>query len=131
MLRNLPVDAAALGLIAVSQPDPQMIWEEKDGRRQLTDRQETNDDGVLLWTAYVIPTQVERPEVLNVRVPAPQQPVLTMFGPVTVDGLIARVGVGKDGKASQYWEASSVRDGAPQPGRRQHSNGEQKTEQAA
>lgn len=130
MLRNLPVDAAALGLVSVSQPDPLMIWEEKDGRRQLTDRQETNDDGVLLWTAYVMPTQIERPEVLNVRVAAPQQPVLTMLGPVTIDGLIARVGVGKDGKASQYWEASSVRDAGHQ-GRRNGQHGEQKSEQAA
>jgi hypothetical protein len=129
MLRTLPVDPGPLGFVSAGEPDPVMIWEEQDGRRVLTDRQETNDHteqcatdctrhtGDPLWTAYVMPTGADRPEVLQLRVPAKVQPVLTLFGPVDVVGLEVNVRVDKVGKLAQYWSASEVRD-AVQPGRK-------------
>jgi hypothetical protein len=133
MLRTLPVDPGPLGFVAAGQPDPVMIWAEQDGRRVLTDRQETDEHteqcstdctrhtGELLWTAYVLPTAAERPEVLQLRMPAKQQPVLTLFGPVDVVGLEVNVRVDKAGRLAQYWAAAEVRD-APQTGRK---NGQQ------
>jgi hypothetical protein len=113
-LRTLPIAAELLGLVAAAQPEPLMRWDEKDGRRVLTDHQEKDENsGEPLWTAYVMPTGQDRPEVISVRVPARQQPVLTQFGPVAVDNLEAAVRAGKDGRLAQYWSASSIRDAAP------------------
>ena len=131
MLRTLPVHAEPLALVAAGQPEPVAVWEEKDGRRQLTDRVEHDETtGHPLWTCYVMPTAAERPEVLSLRVPAPQQPVLTLFGPVHVEGLEVNVRVDKAGKLAQYWAATGIRDAGHQ-GRRNGQHGEQKAEQAA
>lgn len=116
-LRTLPIAAELLGLVAAAQPEALMRWDEKDGRRVLTEHQEKDDAGDFLWTAYVMPTGTERPEVLQVRVPARQQPVVTQFGPVALDNLEVNVRVGKDGKLAQYWSATSIRD-AGQAGKR-------------
>ena len=68
----------------------------------------------------------DRPEVLSVRVPARQQPVLTQFGPVAVDNLEVNVRVDKSGRLAGYWNAAGVRDAA-QPARR-NGQVEHKTE---
>lgn len=113
-LRTIPVAAELLGLVSAGQPEPLMRWDEKDGRRVLTDQQEKDEEtGEPLWTAYLMPTGADRPEVLSVRVRARQQPVLTQFGPVAVDGLEVNARVGKDGRMAQYWSAAGIRDGAP------------------
>lgn len=127
-LRTLPIAAELLGLVAAGQPEALMVWAEENGRRVLTDRQETDDSGEPLWTAFLMSTLADRPEVLQVRVPARHQPVLSLFGPVAVDSLEVNVRVGKDGKLGQYWSAAAVRDAA-QPGRR--NGAELKSEQAA
>lgn len=130
-LRTIPVAAELLGLVAAGQPEALMIWEERDGRRQLTDRPETDPDtGELLWTAFVMPSAAERPEVLQVRVPARQQPVVTLFGPVALDNLSVNVRIDKSGRLAQYWSAAGIRDAGPGQ-RRNGSHGEQKTEQAS
>ena len=102
-LRTIPVAAEMLGFVAAGQPEPLMRWDEKDGRRVMSERQEKDDAGDFLWTAYVMPTTAERPEVIQVRVPARQQPVLTQFEPVAVDNLEVNVRVGKDGSSALYW----------------------------
>lgn len=129
-LRTIPVAAELLGLVAAAQPEPLMVWEEREGRRTLTDRQEHDEEtGEPIWTAYLMPVGSERPEVLSVRVRAPQQPVLTQFGPVAVDNLAVNVRVGKDGRMAQYWEAAGIRDAA-QPAKR-NGQPEHKPEGAA
>jgi hypothetical protein len=125
MIRTLPVRAEDLGFVSAGQPEPVMVWEEIGGRRTLTDRQEHDEQGMPLWTAYLMPTLAERPEVLQVRVAARQQPVLAQFGPVTLDGLVVNVRKNRNGDLVQYWEASGVTD-AGQGNRREH-----KQEQAA
>lgn len=118
MLRTLPVDPGPLGFVSAGQPDPVMVWAEEGGRRVLTDRQEHDDaTGDPVWTAYVMPTAAERPEVVQVRVPAKVQPVLTLFGPVDVVGLEVNVRVDKAGKLAQYWSAAEVRDAGQGPRR--------------
>lgn len=120
MLRTLPVAAEMLGFVSAGQPEPLMIWEEKDGRRQLTDKQEQDDQtGEPIWTCYLLPTTADRPEVLSVRTRGRQQPVLTQFGPVAVDSLEVNVRVDKSGRLAQYWSAAGVRD-AGQGGRKNH-----------
>jgi hypothetical protein len=87
----------------------------------LTDRQEKDEaTGEPLWTAYCLPSVADRPEVISIRVPAKQQPVLSIFGPVAVDNLEVNARVGKDGRMAQYWSAASIRDAGgnghrPQP----------------
>ena len=121
-LRTIPVAAELLNLVAAGPCDPVAVWEEKDGRRVLTDRQEHDEEsGEPLWTAYVMPTGTDRPEVLSVRVRARQQPVLTQFAPVAFDNLEVNVRVGKDGRVAQYWSAGGVRDASSGTGRRSPS----------
>lgn len=122
-LRTLPIDAAPLNFVSAGQPEPVMVWEDVAGRRTLTDRQEHDDHGRPVWTCYVMATTAERPEVISLRVPADQQPVLSQFGPVTLVGLEVNVRVDKAGKLAQYWAASEVRDGAQ--GRRHDKPSEQ------
>lgn len=124
MLRTLPVDPAPLNLVSAGTPEALMIWGEENGRRVITDRQETDSHtaqcdpgctrhtGRKLWTCYLMSSSAERPELISVRVPADHQPVLSQFGPVTLVGLEVNVRVGRDGKLAQYWAASEVRDAA-------------------
>ncbi|MFC5140311.1 hypothetical protein ACFPK1_18875 [Actinomycetospora rhizophila] len=130
-LRTLPIAAELLNFVAAGPCEPVAVWEERDGRRTLTDKQETDPEtGEPLWTAFVMPTTAERPEVIQVRVRARQQPVVTQFGAVALDNLEASVRVDKAGKLAQYWSASNIRDagnGHRKP-HEQHKNGEQKPE---
>lgn len=128
MLRTLPVDPGPLGLVSAGQPDAIYVWEEQGGRRVLTEKPETDDDGVPLWTCYLMPTAAERPEVLQVRVPAKVQPVVTLFGPIDVAGLEVGVRVDKAGKLAQYWSASEVRDAGQ--GHRRNGSQEHKAAEA-
>lgn len=122
MIRTVPVAAEMLGLVAAGQPEPVQVWEDVAGRRTLTDRQEHDDiSGEPVWTCYLMCQAGDRPEILQVRVPAPQQPVLTLFGPVAVDSLEVNVRVDKAGKLAGYWSARGVRDAA-QPGKRNGSS---------
>ncbi|MEJ2860558.1 hypothetical protein [Actinomycetospora flava] len=117
-LRTIPVALDQLPLVAAGPCEPQNVWEEQNGRRVLTDRQETDPDtGERLWSAYVMPVGTDRPEVLQVRVRADQQPVVTQFAPVTFDSLEVNVRVGKDGRLAQYFAGRGLRDAA-QPGRK-------------
>ncbi len=121
MIRTVPVAAEMLGLVAAGPCEPVQVWEDQAGRRTLTDRQETDPDtGELVWTAYLMCQSGDRPEIVQVRVPAPQVPVLTVFGPVAVDSLEVNVRVDKAGKLAGYWSARGVRDAA-QTGRRNGS----------
>lgn len=114
-LRTIPVAPELLGLVAAGQPDPLLKWTEKDGRRTQTDEPERDEQtGDPLWTCYLMPTTAERPEVIQVRVPAKQQPVLGQFSAVAVDNLTVNVRVDKGGKLIQYWAASDVRDAGQQ-----------------
>jgi len=120
-LRTIPVAAEMLNLVAAGPCEAVAVWEEKDGRRVLTDRQEHDEEtGEPLWTAYVMPTGTDRPEVLSIRVRARQMPVLTQFGPVAVDSLEVNARVDRNGKLAQYWSAAGIRDAA-QPGKRNGS----------
>ena len=131
MIRTVPVAAEMLGLVAAGQPDAVMVWEDQGGRRTLTDRQEHDDaTGEPVWTCYLISAAGDRPEVLSVRVPARQQPVLTQFGPVAVDNLEVNVRVDKSGRLAGYWNAAGVRDAA-QPGKRNGQPEHKPAEQAA
>lgn len=138
-LRSIPVAAELLGLVSAGAPDPLMKWTEDGGRRVQTNTQETDDHtkdcpadcarhtGLPLFTCYFLPTVVERPEVIQVRVTARQQPVLTLFGPVAVDNLEVNVRVDKGGKLQQYWSASDVRDAGQQHrrnGQPEHKEGQ-------
>ena len=143
MIRTIPVAADLLGLVAAGQPEPLMEWAEDGGRRVLTDRQEkdghrndcdqtcTRHTGDPLWTAYVMSTAADRPEVLQIRIPARQQPVLTVFAPVAVDNLEVNVRVGRDGKLAQYWAGAGIRDGAPAGRRNGHAESKQTEGQPA
>lgn len=64
MIRTLPIAAEMLNLVSAGQPEPVMVWEDQNGRRVLTDRQEHDDaTGEPIWTCCVMPTGTERPEV--------------------------------------------------------------------
>lgn len=116
MLRTLPIAADRLDAIATGQVEPVMIWADVDGRRQLTDRQEIDETtGELLWTIHALVRTGDRPELLAVRVPAPQCPVVTALGPIDLHGLEVNVRVGKDGKLAAYWSAVGVADPALAP----------------
>ena len=129
-LRTIPVAAELLNLVAAGPCEPLMIWAEQDGRRVLTDRQDADPEtGELLWTAYVMPTGGDRPEVLSIRVRGPQLPVVAQFGAVAVDSLEVNVRVGKDGRMAQYWSAAGIRDAAP--ARNGHKPEQHKQEPAA
>lgn len=117
MIRTIPVAPEMLGLVAAGQPEAVMVWEDVAGRRTLTDRQEHDDQGLPVWNCYLMPTAAERPEVLQVRVSARQQPVLPLFGAVAVDGLEVNVRKNKSGDLVGYWQAGDVRD-AGQSGRK-------------
>lgn len=111
MIRTLPVNGEALGLVSAGTPEAVMVWEDIAGRRTLTDRQETDPaSGQRLWTVYAMPTLAERPEVLQVRVTADQQPVLAMFGPIRLEGLTVNVRKDKSGNLVGYWNATGVAD---------------------
>ena len=111
MIRTVPVAAEMLDLVAAAPPEALMIWAEEGGRRVLTDRQEVDDAGRRLWTCYAMPRlEGQRPEIIQVRVPADVQPVLTVFGAVAFDSLEVRVNVDKAGKLAGYWSARGVRD---------------------
>lgn len=124
MIRTLPVAAELLGLVAAGQPEPVMVWEDVAGRRTQTDRQEHDDDGLPVWTGYLMPTTAERPEVIQVRFSARHQPVLTLFAAVAVDNLEVNVRVDKSGRVAQYWSAADVRDA----GQRRNGQPEHKAE---
>lgn len=126
MIRTIPVAAELLGLIAAAPCEPLMVWEDQGGRRVLTDRQERDEaTDEPVWTAYVMPVVAGvRPEVVSVRVPARQQPVVTHLGPVAFDNLEVRVAVDKGGKLAGYWSAAAIRDAAPGTKRNGHQ-GEQ------
>lgn len=129
MIRTLPIAAEQLGFVAAAPCEAAMIWDEKDGRRVLTDRQERDDHtdrcesdctvhgGEPVWTAYLMSATGARPEVVSVRVPARQQPVVTQFAPVALDNLEVRVAIDRGGKLAGYWSATAIRD-ASQPGRK-------------
>src|SRR4051812_32407888 len=123
MIRTLPIAAEQLGFVAAAPCEAAMIWDEKDGRRVLTDRQERDDHtercdsgctahaGDPVWTAYVMPAgNGVRPEVISIRVPARQVPVVTQFGPVALDNLEVRVAIDRGGKLAGYWSATAIRD---------------------
>ena len=120
-LRTIPIALDQLPLVAAGPCEAEYVWDEINGRRTLTDRQATDaDTGELLWTGYVMPTGTDRPEVLQVRVRAPHQPVVTTFGAVTLDSLEVNVRVGKDGRLAQYFTGRGLRDAGsnghrPQP----------------
>lgn len=127
MIRTLPVNGEALGLVSAGTPEPVMVWEDIAGRRTLTDRQETDKDtGQRLWTVYVMPTLAERPEVLQVRVTADHQPVLAMFGPVKLEGLAVNVRKDKSGNLVGYWNATAAVDASH--GGRKNGHQEHKAE---
>ena len=119
MLRTLPVNAELHGAVATGHVEAVMIWEDQGGRRVLTDRQERDETtGHPLWTVHAMVPTGDRPELLAIRIPAPQQPVVTAFGPVDLHGLEVNVRVGKDGRLAGYWSAVGVADPAQMPGKR-------------
>jgi len=129
MLRTLPVNAELLGAVATGHVEAVAIWEDQAGRRVLTDRQERDETtGWPLWTVHAMVPTGDRPELLAIRVPAQQQPVVTAFGPIDLHGLEVNVRVDKAGKLAGYWSAVGVTDPAQAPGKRQSQDS--KTEPA-
>ena len=119
MIRTIPVDASQLGPVATGHCEAVMIWEDQGGRRVLTDRPELDETtGHPLWTVYVMVPTGDRPELLAVRVPAAQRPVVMAFAPIDLHGLEVAVRVDKAGKLAGYWAAVGVADPAHAPGRR-------------
>jgi len=120
MIRTLPVNAEMLGVVATGHVEPVMIWEDQGGRRVLTDRQERDEQtGDDLWTVHAMVPGGDRPELIAVRIPARQQPVVTPFGPVDFHGLEVRINVNKTtGQLAGYWSAVGVADPALSPGKR-------------
>lgn len=138
MIRTIPVAAEQLGFVAAAPCEPLMVWEDQGGRRVLTDRQERDEHtpqcahdctahtGEPKWNAYVMPAGSNaRPEVLQVQVPARQQPVVTQFGAVAFDDLEVRVAIDKGGKLAGYWSARAIRDAATPAARKNGHQGEQ------
>lgn len=113
-MRTLPIDAAALRMLATGEVQPVAVWAElSDGsRRPVPDAQEKDPGGMPLWTvtAIVPPAQEgDRSELLQVRVGAWEKPTVQEFAPVRFDGLVCRVSVNKrTGQLGQYWEARGL-----------------------
>lgn len=111
-MRSLPVDSNRIRMIGTGAVRPVTPWiDGPDGRRVPGVVQETDDQGRPLWEVEVMAPggPDDRAEVISVRVPAPQAPVVAEFAPVAFHGLWARVGVNKtSGKATQYWSAEGV-----------------------
>lgn len=126
MIRNVPVNAQELNLVAAGPSEAVQVWDRSGDRAVMTDRQELDETtGDPLWTVYAMCAAGGRPEVIQVRVPARQQPVLTQFGALEFDGLEVRVNVGRDGKLAGYWSARAVTDPAQRPGKRDDHKPEQ------
>lgn len=67
MIRTLPVAAEMLDLVCAGPCEAVMICEDIAGRRTLTDRQEHDETtGDPVWTAYLMSSAADRPEVLSV-----------------------------------------------------------------
>lgn len=114
MIRNLPVDAGRLPLLAAApEAEPAPLWGElSDGsRRPIPGKQATTEQGVPLWQVDVLaadPSGQGRPEVVTVSVASPDAPRVQHLAPVAFVNLTARVSVGRDGKLRAYWNADGV-----------------------
>lgn len=114
MIRNLPVDTSRLGLLATGHCNPVQEWVElSDGSRRPSGNQqrEKREDGTLgapLWTVDALVPGEERADLISVQVAAQDQPRVGQFQPLHLEGLTARVSVGRDGKLRMYWSATAV-----------------------
>lgn len=123
MIRNLPVDAARLGLVAATaSAQPAAEWVElSDGSRkpsgnQARARTEDGSVGALLWTLDLLAPGEDRAEVVSVQIASNDEPKVQQFQPVELADLVARVSL--DRKTNQprlYWSATGLRNGRPAP----------------
>lgn len=118
MIRNIAVDTDRAALVATGAVEPVREWVEKDGRRQPSDDQSRDEaTGALLWQVHCLAVGEDRPEVVAVRVPAPDCPAPAAFSPVRFERLIVRVNVNRTtGQLGGYWSAAGI--AAEQHGRR-------------
>ncbi|MGE3795801.1 MAG: hypothetical protein AB7I38_18005 [Dehalococcoidia bacterium] len=112
MIRNVPVDASRLPLVAAtSEPIPVQVWAElTDGsRRPVPESQQKDDAGRPLWTVETLFAEPgQRAEVVSVQVASHDVPRVTQYAPVPFVGLAARVSKGRDGSIRMYWSAEGV-----------------------
>lgn len=113
-MRELPIDANALRMLATGEVQPVQVWAElADGsRRPVEGAQEKDPHGAPLWTvgALVPPAQEgDRAELISVRVASYDRPTVQEFSPIRFDGLRCRVSVNRrTGSLAQYWAAEQV-----------------------
>lgn len=123
MIRNLPIALDRLPLIATGHVTPVQEWVEMhDGSRRPSGNQARQklDDGTLgapLWEVAVLSPEADRPELISVQVATHEEPKVTAYQPVQLDGLTVRVTVGRDGKLRGYWSATAAH---PAKGAHQH-----------
>lgn len=93
-MRNIPVDASQLSLIATGKVSEKAEYQNlANGGTQRTGNQATNERGERLWVidCLVDDDEANRAEVIGVTVAASYQPVVTKFKPVQFRGVTAMV----------------------------------------
>lgn len=109
MIRNLPVDADRLNLISTGHVTEVKEWAElADGSRKPSGNQARNEARVLLWVVDALVDGEERGEVIGIQIASQVEPQVKRLEPLRLDGLTARVSVGKDGRVRMYWSADGV-----------------------
>jgi len=117
MISSIPIDSDRLTLVAAGTVNPIVKWgpDPANPGRNMEIGQETDDNGVLMWSVDCIlksgrREDRQRSEVVNVRVPAAVQPVLAEFQPVKFAGL--RIAPAKDqaNRLTGYWDADRILD---------------------
>ena len=104
----LPIDVERLGVIASGHVEPVFPWIEKDGRRQPGDHQETDDQGLPLWTVHALVMSDSRPTAIAVRVPARECPQPTALAPAAFERLECNARADRNGKLATYWAAAGI-----------------------
>jgi hypothetical protein len=117
MIRNLPVDAERLGLLAAGDATAAPEWAElADGSRRPTGNQaKDSESGQYIWLVDCLVTGGERAELINVQVVG-DEPKIEPLQAVIFEGLVAAVSKSKKtGLIGMYWSATGVKGGSKRP----------------
>lgn len=109
-VREIPVDAARMELVAAAEPAAVPEWVElSDGSRRPSGNQAKDaETGRPLWVVDCLVLDQERAATIGVQVASVDAPRVTVLTPVRFEGLMVRVSRSRDGKVAQYWRASGV-----------------------
>jgi hypothetical protein len=92
-MRAIPVDTSRVQFLATGKAVARAVYAElADGsRRRVPEKQESNDEGVPMWTLDVLvdDPDADRAEVIGVKVASFDEPAVEKFRPVEFVNLVA------------------------------------------